>query len=253
MYDMDGELMCKPPSRVATHAVVDDSAACPSAEKPQKLKWFVYTVELNYQLVKCVREKDAHTETHGKKGELFSADRDMLLFIVPPSVFSTHNRPSQKYMQDRLKRLKERCRQNVKETEVQSGIAESLLLVEKLLDHLILEKEEAEEQHCAKRDEQKECEERLLRHRKDIRDMVIRRSGGITEEIEKVITPEVNVAQDINEERPTTTSRAGSEGKGRKLRSKGGRISATPNRAHRMLKNVSEVMMDSVQQKKSLR
>lgn len=60
---------------------------------------------------------------------------------------------------------------------MQSGIAESLLPVEQLLNKLILEKDEAEEQHREQRDEQMEREERLLRHGNHIRDMEFGLSG----------------------------------------------------------------------------
>lgn len=118
VYDVYVELTFKPPSRVATHAVVDGSVACYRVDSPRKLKQFVNPAGLDYKQVKCVPEKDAHTATYENKGELqlmFSSVQDMVLSIVPYAVCSTHYRPSHKSIQDRFKRLEERRRQNEKE------------------------------------------------------------------------------------------------------------------------------------------
>lgn len=109
--------------------------------KNRKLKRFLYANHFDYHLVKCVRDKDVHAASNGKKGEIFEAVCELFLNETTGGVLITHERPSQKSVLDCIKRLEERRREKGRLKAGQYGITESLQTFENLLDDLILEKD----------------------------------------------------------------------------------------------------------------
>lgn len=129
--------------------VANDTAPSPtdkilaSADASVKLKKYTFTKQSRLNLLKCVREVDAHLVGHGEKDKAFETVHTKFMKHIPVQVLVRHQKPTVKTLRDKLRSMICARKSKTRLNEAASGISEIVSEEDQLLDDFILEVQEA--------------------------------------------------------------------------------------------------------------
>ena len=129
-------------------------------------------------LLKAVSSANAHIAPWGRKGVLFEEAHATFIRTAPRIVLGEKEPPSQKSLEDRLKVILCKRREDVKRTAGLSGIVEVYGEKETLADDLILGIDEHTGEERAAKDEKLERETRLMAPGLELRHRAMNRKQG---------------------------------------------------------------------------
>ena len=129
-------------------------------------------------LLKAVSSANAHIAPWGRKGVLFEEAHATFIRTAPRIVLGEKEPPSQKSLEDRLKVILCKRREDVKRTAWLSGIVEVYGEKETLADDLILGIDEHAEEERAAKDDKLEKEKRLTAAVLELRHRALNRKQG---------------------------------------------------------------------------